>query len=112
GTRQLVEQGGLAGVRVADDRHAGHAGSAPRRSLGFAGGRHGRNLATELGHAGADPTAIELDARLTRAARADARAAGDTTTGLPGHRFTPPAQAGQQVFELGQLDLGLTFARF
>ena len=65
------------------------------------------DLAAQLGDAGVDPAAVELDLRLTGAARADALAAGGPATGLARHRLTPAAQARQEVLQLGQLDLGL-----
>ena len=54
-----------------------------------------------------DPAPVELDLRLTGAARAHALTAGRLATGLAGHRLTPAAQARQQVLQLGQLDLRL-----
>src|SRR5690606_6781352 len=103
-----VEQARLARVRVAGDRDGRDRVPLARRALGLAPRGHRLDLAAQLRHAVADAPTVQLDLRLTRTARAHARAgAADLTTGLPGHRLAPPAQAREEVLELGELDLGL-----
>ena len=65
------------------------------------------DVAAQLGDPVADPAPVDLDLGLTGAAAADADAARGATTDLPGQRLTPPAQAREQVVQLGQLDLRL-----
>ena len=107
GAGEPVEQAGLARVGVPGDRDRGHVVPAPPRAAGDAGRCHRRDLAPQLGHPGPDPAAVQLDLGLTGATRADARAAGDPPTGLPGHRVAPTAQPREQVLQLGELDLRL-----
>src|SRR5487761_1644985 len=54
-----------------------------------------------------DLPAVGLDLRLAGAAGPDAAAAGHPPAGLAGQRLAPAAQPGQQVLQLGQLDLRL-----
>ena len=112
GVGEQVEQGGLARVRVPDDRDGGHMVPGAVLPLRLTGGRHGVDLTAQLGHAGTDAATVEFDLRLTGPARADSGTACDTATGLPGQRLTPTAQTRQEVFELGEFDLGLAFAGF
>ena len=58
----------------------------------------------------APPVGLQLGLTGTTHTHAAAGAAAPAgTTGLPGQRLTPTAQSGQQVLQLGQLDLRLTF---
>ena len=108
---QAVQQTGLAGVGVPGDRDGGDRVALAFGTLRLARGSEVAQLAPQLRHLGADAAAVELDLGLTGAARAHARTARtDLATGLPAHRVAPAAQAGQQVFELGELDLGLALA--
>ena len=61
----------------------------------------------ELGDALVDPPAVDLELGLTGTAGADAGAGGDPATTLPGQRRTPAAEPGNQVVQLGELDLRL-----
>ena len=72
---ERAHQGGLAGIGVADQRHAGEA-LAPlaARTLGLAFGLHRDDLQLQLGDAIADLAAIELGVRLAGAATAHAAA--------------------------------------
>src|ERR1019366_2462642 len=54
-----------------------------------------------------DPAAVGLDLRLARSPGADPAASGDPPARLPGQRLAPATEPGQQVFQLGQLDLRL-----
>ena len=65
------------------------------------------DLAAQLGHPRADPAPVDLDLGLTGAAAADADTARRAATDLPGQRLAPAAQPGQQVLQLGELDLRL-----
>ncbi len=106
GAGDAVEQRGLARVGVADDRHVGHGKAVLAAHV--AGGLHVLDGAAQLGHAGADAAAVQLDLGLTGPARSHARGgATHLATGLAGHGFTPAAQSRQQVFELRQLHLRL-----
>ena len=100
----------MPGIRVAGDRDAGHRVGPAAAALGVADRLHLLDLAPQLGDAGVDPAAVELDLGLTRSARAHALAAGGLATGLPRHRLTPAAQARQEVLQLGQLDLRLALS--
>ena len=104
---QRVEQARLAGVGVADDRDTADVVAPALAALGLADLAHRGDVAAQLGHAVADPAPVQLDLGLTRAAAADADAARGATTDLPGQRLAPPAQAREQVGQLGQLDLRL-----
>ena len=106
---EAVEQGALAGVGVASDRDARDAALAATLALRVAGRLHALDVAAQLGDLRVDAATVELDLRLTGAARADALTASHPTTGLPGHRLTPTTQAREEVLELGELDLGLAF---
>lgn len=81
------------------------------RALGVTGRTEVADLPSEQSHLGADPSAIQFDLGLTGATGAHSGAAGaHLATGLAAHRIAPAAQTRQQVFELGQLDLGLALA--
>ena len=110
GVGEPVEQGGLPGVGVADDRYGRDLMALPVGALRLPCRGHIGDLAAQLGHPGADAAAVEFDLRLTGTAGADALTAGDPATGLTGHRLAPAAQARQEVFELGEFDLGFALA--
>ena len=112
GVGEQVEQGGLARVGVPDDRDGGHVVAGAVLPLGLTGGRHGVDLAAQFGHAGTDAATVEFDLRLTGSAGADSGTACDAAAGLSGQRLAPTAQTWQEVFELGEFDLGLAFAGF
>ena len=57
-------------------------------------------LALELRHAPQQPPTVDLELRLARSARSDAAR-------LLAEALAPPAQSGQAVAQLGQLDLSL-----
>lgn len=68
-------------------------------------------MSRRSGHPLANAPPVGLDLGLTGTAQTHAAgAAAGTTTGLPGHRFTPASQARQHVFHLGKRDLGFTFS--
>ena len=98
GADQRVEQGGLAGVRVADD-----ADGRPQPSVASA--RRGLALLADLldallhlGDPGPDDPPVRLELALARTARADAA--------LRPRQVGPQlGQPRQLVFELGELDL-------
>ncbi len=106
GAREAVEQGRLA-RRWCSRRSRRSEAGVPALAAHLAGGLHLLDLAPQLGHAGADAAAVELDLGLAGAARADARAGRDPATRLAGHRFAPAAEPRQQVFELREFDLRL-----
>ena len=66
-----------------------------------------RDLAAQPGDPRPDPAPVSLDLRLARAAGADAAGPARPAAGLPGQRLAPAAQPGQQVLQLGELDLRL-----
>jgi hypothetical protein len=81
--------------------------AAPLTALGLPHLAHRVDLAAQLGHPAADPAAVQLDLRLTGPATTDPDAARGPAADLAGQRLAPAAQPGQQVGQLGQLDLGL-----
>ena len=109
GARQRVEQRGLAGVRVAGERHG-------RQMRTLALGAHHRARALDLlqpaaqrRDAVARQAAVGLDLRLTRTAGADAADAAPRAKAL---EVRPqPAHAGHVVLELRELDLQLALGR-
>src|SRR5699024_7226407 len=103
-------QGGLARVRVPDDRHGRHMVAGTVLPLRLSRRRHGRDLSAQLRHPGPDAAAIEFDLRLTGSARTDPGTTGDAAAGLARQGFAPTAQAREEVFKLGEFDLGLAFA--
>ncbi|SHV22936.1 Uncharacterised protein [Mycobacteroides abscessus subsp. abscessus] len=106
-----VQQTGFTGVRVADDGNRRDIAFQAAAALGVTNLLHIADLAAQLGHALADPAPIGLDLRFTGATGAHpATGAAGTTTGLPGHRFTPATQSRQHVLHLRQRDLRLTLA--
>ena len=88
----------------------GHAVAGAAGALGLRVPSACLDLAPQLGDPGVDPAAVGLELGLTGTAQAHAaaRAAAPAgAAGLPGQRLAPAAQAGQQVLQLGQLDLRL-----
>src|SRR6185369_8982567 len=76
---------------------------------------HHRDVALEAGDPGADAAPIGLDLRLTRTAQADAAVAPTApaaAAALAGQGRAPAPQPGQEVLQLGQLDLGLALVAF
>src|SRR5215218_9098385 len=67
GTRQRIEQAGLAGVGVTDNRDRRHVAGQPPAALRVADLLHVLDLAAQLGHSFADATTVGLDLRLARA---------------------------------------------
>src|SRR5690606_25011104 len=109
--RDAVQQARLARVRVAGDRDGRHLETGAVGALRLAGRREALDLLAQLRHAGVDAATVEFDLRLTGATGTHALTARRLTTGLAGHRLTPPTQTRQQVFELRELDLRLALAR-
>ena len=95
---QPVEQRGLAGVRIAHQRHDGHGVALAPRAPDRALRAQVVDLAAQVGHALADAPPVHLQARLARAARADAAAQA-------GHGQAVADQARQLVVHLRQLHL-------
>jgi len=54
-----------------------------------------------------NPAPVDLEFRLTGTARTDAGAGGDPAASLPGQCCAPATEAGNQVVELSEFDLGL-----
>ncbi len=109
GARQRVEEGRLAGVRVAGQRH-------PRQRGALAPGPHHAPVALEPGQPpaqGGDAVAgeppIGLDLALARAPGADPAVHPARAEAL--EMGPQPAHASQVVLELGQLDLELALGR-
>ncbi len=107
GTGQPIEQAGLPGIGVSGDRHRRHCPAPPLAALDFAADRQAGQLVLQLGNARPDPAPISLDLGLAGPAGPDAAAAGHPASGLAGQRLAPATQPGQQVLQLGELDLGL-----
>ena len=72
----------------------------PRLALRVACSAQLSQLALELRHAPQQPPTVDLELRLARSARSDAAR-------LLAEALAPPAQSGQAVAQLGQLDLSL-----
>jgi hypothetical protein len=107
---QAVEQGRLAGVRVADqrDRERGLARLALRVALLL----DLFELFLEARDAGADDALVELELRFTDAAPCTtARAAAAAAAGLPLEMGPGPLEARELILEQRQLDLRTRFAR-
>ena len=102
--RQPVEQRGLAGIGVADERHRRHIDLvAPLAQLRSAP-PHDVDLVLQRLHAHADAPAIRFELGFAGTPGADA--AAETR-----QRLARSDQARQQVLQLGELDLQLAFAR-
>ena len=105
---QGVEETGLAGVGVADDRDRRHLAVQPPAALGVADLLHVLDLAAQPGHPLPDAAAVGLDLGLAGPAGADATtASAGPAARLPGHRLTPTAQPRQHVLHLRQFHLRL-----
>ena len=103
-----VEQRRLSRVRVAHDGDSRGGRPVPLGPLHGTSGPHRAQLATQLGHLGADAAPVDLEFGLTGSAqRADAAATGGR---LAAHGLAPAAQAGQHVFQLGEFHLSLALA--
>ena len=100
---QPVQQRCLAGVGVADQRHHRDPRAPPSVPLQPPMALHALQLATDLHDSPADDATVRLELCLTRPARADA-------TAEPLQVRPLPDQSGQQIRELGQLDLQLALA--
>ena len=105
GSGEGVEQAGLAGVGVADDRDGRHVTVPASAALGIADLLHIFDLAAQPRHPLPDAATVGLDLGLTGATGTDAAAAAAGPASLPGHRLAPTAQPRQHVLHLGQFDL-------
>ena len=103
--RKSVEQGGLARIRVADQRHDGHGVLHAALTLRGAHAAHLVQLRLQAGDALADVAAVRFELRFAGAARADAAAQA-------GHRSAHAGELRQQVLILRQLDLQAALGRF
>ena len=101
---QQVEQGRLAGARVADEGDRGHRALAAALALARAPFLQRVDLPLDPGDAVGDPPAVDLELLFARAARADPGS-------LLGQAEPLAAQAGQAIAQLGQLDLELALVR-
>ena len=102
GVGQPVEQGGLAGVGVADQRHGGQAAAPAGLALQAALLGQAAQVALEAAHAPHQAPAVDLELGLAGAPGADAAR-------LLGQGQTPAPEPRQPVAQLGQLHLGLAF---
>ena len=106
--RERAHQGGLARVRVADERHAREPlALLPPRALRLALEVHRVELLLQLGDAVADLAPVELAVRLAGAAAADAAA----LPALRARQLGGFAQARRHVAEARDLDLRARGAR-
>ena len=103
--RESVEQGGLACIRVADQRHDGNGVLHAALTLRGAHAAHLVQLRLQAGDALADVAAVRFELRLAGAARADAAAQA-------GHRRAHTGELRQQILILRQLDLQAALGRF
>ena len=103
GVGDPVEQGGLAGVGVADDRDGVETRTLARLALRRAGFADVAEVGFELVESALDTPAVDLELRLARTTRTDEAA------GLLAELVALAAQPRQLVAQLGQLDLGLAF---
>ena len=107
GVGEPVEERRLAGVRVADDGDPLGAGPVLGLALRGAVLVDLAQLGLELVDASLDATAIDLELRLARTARADLGAARRRAAALLRQGRALAADARQAVPQEGQLDLGL-----
>jgi hypothetical protein len=106
GTGHLVEQGALAGVRVADEGDHGGLLLVAASAVELPVAVHLLELGLEVRDPLAGLTAVGLQLGLARPAQPHAtRLHTASTAGLAGEVGPHPGQAGQAVFELGELDL-------
>ena len=102
GSRQAVEEGGLAGVRVADERDHRHPGAPAGTAVDRAPTLDGVELPPDPLDALADEAPVGLELRLARTAQADPAALA--------LEMGPPAnQPGRQVAKLRELHLQPAF---
>jgi len=113
-TAEGIEQGGLARVGVAHERHGRQTAAPSLMTMPGAMGAHLFQLTLDLGDASADDAAIQFQPRLAGAAEAHtagraARASpGLLRVGAVGPRLR---EAGQAIFVLRQFHLQGAFAR-
>ena len=100
---ERVEQGGFAGIGVADERDGRHGDGLAAAALLPANPAHGFQLLLDAVQPDVDLAAVGLQLGFTRSASADAAA------GL-GHGLAASGQSRQLIFQLRQFDLQLTFA--
>src|SRR5690606_20424249 len=101
------EQTGLAGVRVARDRHGRDPVSLAVGLLRLAGTAQLLEFAAQFGDAVLDAAAVGLEFGLARSATTDALAARGTSAGLARQVAAPATKALLLVRQLGEFDLGL-----
>mgnify|MGYP003693800959 CR=1 FL=1 len=99
-SRQVIEQGGLAGIGIADEGDHGHPGRLAPVAEEATMHAHSPELAADLLDAMTDHAAIGLELRFTRAPRAD-------TPAQPLQMLPLPDEAREEIRELGELDLQL-----
>src|SRR5581483_4252344 len=105
GFRQRVEERGLAGVRVADERDREHLAAHAAATLQDPLLLQLLELALEEADLLGDVAPVELELRLARAAGLAQAAALALEVGPAAH------QARREVLQVGELDLELAFAR-
>ena len=98
GAGQPVEEGGLAGVGVADERDHRHSGTPARAAVDLAPALHGVELPADPLDALADEPPIRLELGLARPPQPDAAA-------LAFEMGPAPHQPGREVAKLRQLHL-------
>ena len=99
---ERIEQGRLAGIRVAHQRHGGHLGTDSVLAIHRAAGVHVLEPFAQLLDAAADQAAVCFELRFARAAQPDAAF-------LPLEVGPAADQARGKVPELRELDLQLAF---
>src|SRR5690606_34403509 len=108
---QSIQQARFSGVGVPRDRDRGNLPAPSVRSLRSSSWRKTGDLLPQFRHAGADLSPIQLDLRLTGAARAHTcPRRTDLATSLPRHRLTPAAKPRQEVLQLSEFYLGFALA--
>ena len=103
GTRQAVEQRGLAGIGVADQRHHAIRHALAPGAMQAPRGLHLLQFALQLGDALLDQAAVRFDLRLARTAHESEAATLAFKMGPGSH------QARTLVVEMGELDLERAF---
>jgi hypothetical protein len=99
---QPIEEGGLARVGVADERHRANRRAPARAALHGTAARHARHARAQQLHALPDEAAVRFELGFARSAQADAA--------LLALEVGPAAgQAGGKMRELGELHLQLAF---
>jgi hypothetical protein len=97
-----VEEGGFAGVGVADEGDGGDTGRLAALAVQVAVAADLADFPLDFGDAFADAPPVDFELGFARAARADAAT-------QPGEDEALAAEAGKVVFELGQFDLEFAF---